>query len=1299
MKKRVLLSVFCALFAFTAYGYSFKSGDLYYNITSSTNMTVEVTYGKDKYVDAVYSIPIQVTNEGKTYYVTGIGSSAFSGCTALTTITFDEGTYVKTIKDHAFSGCNAMSRITIPESVTSIGNYAFSGCLTLKFVTIEDATTTLSLGYGSMNGSNYGLFADADLRSFYWGRPLQYDSNYGRSPIANQSKLSEITIGPNVTSISPYMFSGNGALSTVELPATVTSLDDHAFHGFAGLKSFTIPRQITAISKYAFADCTGLTSLTIPEWVTEIGAGAFSGCTGFKSFVIPNNVKSIGNYAFNGCTSMTGVVFEEGDETLSLGYNTAGQYSDRLGKGMFCDSPLESVFIGRPLNYNTNMQYGYSPFANNETLKKAHFGNPITAIQSYLFYGCKSLNTFQYNSKCKPTAIESYAFAGGCKGLTSYDIPVTVTSIGNGAFKDCEKMAYIVIKPAVKSIGNFAFNGCTSMTGVTFEESDETLSLGYNTAGQYSDRLGRGMFYDSPLESVFIGRPLSYNTNMQYGYSPFANNETLKKAHFGNPLKNIGDYSFYGCKALKTLQYNSKCKPTTIGVYAFSGCASLTEDDIVLPESIETIGDGAFSNCTSLESYTILNHIKTVGKNAFNGCEKLAYIVIKPSVKSIGNGAFNGCTSMTGVTIEESDETLSLGYNTAGQYSDRLGKGMFCDSPLESVFIGRPLSYNTNKQYGYSPFANNETLTKVHLGNPVKAIHAYLVTGCKNLTTVEYDKNFAPTIVEDYAFSGCAGLTSLTVPNSVTSIKGYAFGNCANLKDFYCLAENVPTTRTDAFSGTSIEKTTLHVPADCADAYQAVAPWNGFKKIVEMERPISLNKYKATIEKGKTLTLKATVNPSDLTDKSVTWESSDTKIATVSSSGKVKGVKAGTATITCTANATGAEATCEVTVGYVKLDQTEAFVEKDKTLTLKATVYPSSLEDKSVTWKSSNKDVATVSSSGKVKGVKSGTATITCTSKATGLKTTCEVTVGYVKLDQTEAIIQKGKTLTLTATVYPKSLDDKSVTWKSSDKSVATVTSKGKITGVKAGTATITCTSKATGLKATCKVTVSYVKLDQTEAFIQKGKTLTLKATVYPSKLEDKSVTWKSSNKDVATVSSSGKVKGVKAGTATITCTSKATGLKATCKVTVGYVKLDQTEVTVKKGKTVTLTATVYPSSLTDKTVTWESSDKSVATVTSAGKVKGIKAGTATITCTSNATGLSTTCKVKVTGTSSTRSLDGDDDDEVTGIENLDEAPAAIEPFDVYDLRGQKVRHQVKSLDGLPEGIYIVNGKKILKKR
>ena len=242
--------------------------------------------------------------------------------------------------------------------------------------------------------------------------------------------------------------------------------------------------------------------------------------------------------------------------------------------------------------------------------------------------------------------------------------------------------------------------------------------------------------------------------------------------------------------------------------------------------------------------------------------------------------------------------------------------------------------------------------------------------------------------------------------------------------------------------------------------------------------------------------------------------------------------------------------------------------------------------------------------------------------------------------------------MTLKATVYPETLEDKSVTWTSSDKRVATVTTKGKVKGVAAGTATITCTSNATGLSATCKVTVinGTVTLNKTEAIIEKGKTTTLKATLTPTTLEDMSVTWKSSDKSIATVTSKGKVKGVKYGTATITCTSNATGVSATCQVTVGKVVINMPEFTLRKTRSVTLKATIYPTSVTDKSVTWTSSDTKVATVTSSGKVKGIAAGTATITCTSVATGLKGTCTVTVLATSESRSLDGDDD--TTGIEN-----------------------------------------------
>ena len=475
--------------------------------------------------------------------------------------------------------------------------------------------------------------------------------------------------------------------------------------------------------------------------------------------------------------------------------------------------------------------------------------------------------------------------------------------------------------------------------------------------------------------------------------------------------------------------------------------------------------------------------------------------------------------------------------------------------------------------------------------------------------------------------------------------------------------------------------------ADMSFPITIVGPVNG----------ISLDKSEVVVKKNKTVTLKATVSPETLEDKSVIWKSSDTKIATVTSSGKVKGVKTGIATITCTSVATGAKATCKVTVATITLDQTNVVIGKNKTVTLTPTVYPTTLTDKSVKWKSSDKTIATVTSSGTVKGVKTGIATITCTSVATGLSTTCTVTVGTITLDQTNVVVKKNKTVTLTPTVYPLTLEDKSVTWKSSDKTIATVSSSGKVKGVKTGTVTITCTSVATGLSTTCTVTVGTITLDKTSVTVKKNKTVKLTPTVYPTTLEDKSVKWESSDKTIATVTSTGTVKGVKTGTVTITCTSVATGLSATCTVIVGTITLNKSEVTVKKGMTVTLTPTVYPTTLEDKSVTWKSSDETIATVTSDGIVEGIKAGTATITCTSVATGLSTTCKVTVTASSNARTLDGDDAD-VTGIETIDENPAIKEPVDVYDLGGRQVLKRVTSLDGLPAGVYIVNGKKMLKK-
>ena len=285
---------------------------------------------------------------------------------------------------------------------------------------------------------------------------------------------------------------------------------------------------------------------------------------------------------------------------------------------------------------------------------------------------------------------------------------------------------------------------------------------------------------------------------------------------------------------------------------------------------------------------------------------------------------------------------------------------------------------------------------------------------------------------------------------------------------------------------------------------------------------VTLDKTSATVYTGKTASLKTTSNDAA---KTVTYTTSNNAVATVSSTGVVKGVKAGTAVITATCG--NAKATCKVTVktSTIKFAASAASVYTGKTVTVKATATPSA----TVTYTTSNKAIATVSSTGVVKGIKAGTVTITATT-STGLKTTCKVTVKApsVKFAKSSAVVYTGKTATVKATLAGVS----SVTYKSSNTKIATVNSKtGTVKGIKAGTVTITATSGK--LKATYKLTVKNptFTLTKSSATIAKGKTTTIRSKATPVS----TVTYTSSNKKVATVTGKGVVKGISKGKATIT--------------------------------------------------------------------------------------------------------------------------------------------------------------------
>lgn len=330
---------------------------------------------------------------------------------------------------------------------------------------------------------------------------------------------------------------------------------------------------------------------------------------------------------------------------------------------------------------------------------------------------------------------------------------------------------------------------------------------------------------------------------------------------------------------------------------------------------------------------------------------------------------------------------------------------------------------------------------------------------------------------------------------------------------------------------------------------------------------ITLSKQALSMEIGKTESLTAEVTPNNATDKTVTWTSDKPAVATVNANGTVTAVSAGTAVITATANdGSGATAKCTVTVNAkvitdvkatsISLSAASLKLAKGKTKTLTATVLPANATDGAVTFISSKPSVASVGqSSGVVTAKKAGTAMITAKT-AGGLTATCKVTVVIPStkvLTLPNICIVKGKTKTLSASVIPANSTD-TLTWSSSKKKTVSVNKKGKIKGLKTGTAKITVKTES-GKKATCKVTVvskakkaARVKLNKKKLTLKVGKVSQLKATMTAKSTD--TLKFSSSKKKVAKVDKNGVVTALKKGTATITVKTSG-GKKATCKITV----------------------------------------------------------------------------------------------------------------------------------------------------
>ena len=398
---------------------------------------------------------------------------------------------------------------------------------------------------------------------------------------------------------------------------------------------------------------------------------------------------------------------------------------------------------------------------------------------------------------------------------------------------------------------------------------------------------------------------------------------------------------------------------------------------------------------------------------------------------------------------------------------------------------------------------------------------------------------------------------------------------------------------------------------------------------------VSLSLESADIDLGGSVALEAFVLPEDVTNNFTSWTSTDESVAKVRD-GVVSAVGVGECSVVvmCKDQA----ATCRIEVHEimpenVELSQHSLALLPGESVALTATVYPENTTNNAVSWTSTDESVAKVAE-GKVTAVAVGDCYIIADCQ--GKRDTCSVNVYVVEpervvLSQHSASLLPGESMALTVTVYPENTTNKAVTWTSTDERVAKV-ADGKVTAVAVGECYIIADCQ--GKRDTCSVNVHVVEperveLSQHSVSLLPGANVVLTATVYPENTTDKTVTWSSTNGRVATVSG-GKVTAVAVGDCYIIADCQ--GKRDTCSVNVRAVEpesivLSESNVTMNPGSTITLTATVYPSNTTNKTVTWRSSNASVATVNN-GVVNALATGECDIIATCQ--NVQATCHVTV---------------------------------------------------------------------
>lgn len=838
--------------------------------------------------------------------VTSIGERAFYYCSGLTNTILPNS--LRTIGASAFTNCSGFNNITIPSGVTSIDARAFQDCGGLTRINVNGTTPPiLNTTYGVFDNTNecpiyvsqssYDDYMSAETWSRYYSR-IVYDGMPYKALFETSSGLKRYIKCDTGTSVSKLSSMPSGITST----RFGNCIDEIASFDKTSLGNVVIPSNVKRIGNGAFASAY-TESITFSEGLETIGNQAFYYFNNANNsqyynypeidITLPSTLSTVGSSAFtnakvssltiNGSSTLefNGGVFKQynGTTTTPLKRLTVRNIKSIIGFGSM--SALTSVSIS---NADT---IGDDVFSRCYALTNLSItSNKAMTIGNGAFYYCSGLTSVTLPDSV--TSIGTGAF-GYCTSLTSINIPANVTTISDKTFESCKSLSSITIPNTVTSVGASAFTNCSGLTSCTLP----------NTLTSLSDGLFRSC---SGLTTVAIPNSVITIGNYTFAYSG------IKNISIPSSVITIGDNAFYQCKNLKSITMQ-RATPPTIGanVFSYTTCpiyvprgsydlyvnaenwttyadrivesgsiikayvydnntgytiqcgesSELTKNDfengntanvtdliigrcttsigndlcnstytvsklsgLTIPDTVVSIGDNAFKNARLNTTYNFHYGLQTIGAGAFSGAS-LVSATIPNSVTSIGENAFHGGNS----------NVNNLSGLTLNCHSAQIGNGAFANSWIESVTVS---SGNT---YGSNVFASSKLKNAIiEEGNTT--IPNGMFSGCTSLSSITIPNSV--TSIGDYVFYN-TNFTSFTIPDSVTSIGQNAFYYCRSLTSCTIgsgvtnigrmafssapavirMKETVPPTLGDrAFESTSV----IYVPCSAYDAY--VQAWS-----------------------------------------------------------------------------------------------------------------------------------------------------------------------------------------------------------------------------------------------------------------------------------------------------------------------------------------------------------------------------------------------------------------------------------------------------------------------------------------